>query len=765
MKYLLKKLVRTVTKNWTQFFSVFLMAMLSVLFYTALEGVWNGLHVNISNYAQRSNLADSELVTTGLSNQQIEEIANVKGVKNLSARTKVNGNLLLDGKQKNIEINTFGNQKVSKVLETNGNLPSSKLGYIYLNDKFIQENNLKKGDKIDVSVNGRNATLKIAGEIESPDRMYYTGTSDYIAPESENYGYVFTDSQTLLKYFAIPDINNVVDFTIKEGGYSKKQIRNIVQSKYITIQNRDSNVGVSTAFDRVNQIRNLSILFSVIFILLAILAMYTTIKKVVNQQQNDIATLTSLGMKQSSIAFYYSLYGLLVGISGASLGLVLSPLLAKFIMNTQQQMFSLPSWNISFTPISLLVALFVVLICTSSAYFATNKTKRSTPATLFKSGNSEKMNQHVLLEKFHSLWLRIPYGNKWSIRDNFGNKIQMSMGLLGIIGGLALIMTGFGTKDSMQNQVNTTYGREYTYSNKINLDSVVSEQKVTDLVRYLNAGTIETVYGQIDKHNFEKPIVIFDDNSQKYLKMRMSNNKTISGNGVYISEGIAKEFKLEKGQKITISPSLANNSEKFVISGILKTNSPQSIYISKTVWQKHGFKYKATSILTRKSKETINQKFDGDHLKIVNIGQQRKNANEMITNLNSIFQLIQIFGILLTIVILYNIGSLSFAERTRSYATLEILGFSVRNIRKLTIEENLTITIIGWIIGVPFGYWFLSKYITTFNSAEVIYYPSISIISFILSSIIVVLASTSTIFMFGKRLRNLDMIAATKGIE
>ncbi|MEE8830442.1 MAG: FtsX-like permease family protein [Leuconostoc gelidum] len=93
------------------------------------------------------------------------------------------------------------------------------------------------------------------------------------------------------------------------------------------------------------------------------------------------------------------------------------------------------------------------------------------------------------------------------------------------------------------------------------------------------------------------------------------------------------------------------------------------------------------------------------------------------------------------------------------------LGFSRKKIRNLTIIENLTITTIGWLLGMPFGYWFLSKYVTTFNTSQIIYYPYITHTSIILASIIVIAASLSTIVMIGKRLKQLDMISSTKGVE
>ncbi|MEE8830443.1 MAG: FtsX-like permease family protein [Leuconostoc gelidum] len=96
--------------------------------------------------------------------------------------------------------------------------------------------------------------------------------------------------------------------------------------------------------DRVGQIHNLSVLFSVIFILLAVLAMYTTIRKIIDQQQHDMATLQSLGYSNVILSIYYSMYGLFVGIIGAIAGILSASLLSNFVMQSQKPMFSLSDW-------------------------------------------------------------------------------------------------------------------------------------------------------------------------------------------------------------------------------------------------------------------------------------------------------------------------------------------------------------------------------------------------------------------------------------
>ncbi|WP_395319334.1 ABC transporter permease [Fructilactobacillus frigidiflavus] len=764
MRFLLKKLVRTVFKNWTQFFSVFLMAFLSVLFYTGLEGTWNGMKQNINQYTTRTHLATSTLLSTGLSDHEVSQIKQLPAVSRVSAQTEINTTTYLKGSKRYLSVSTPGTQKLSQTLQTNGHKINRDAEGIYVNEKFAKSNGLHKNSTVTVKFNQQAVKLKVAGLVNSPDKMYYTGSNDFISPQNQDYGYGFISEKTLNNQFKLPQLNNVVEIKDSNNQQVEKRIRKLIGAKYIALQTQKSNVGIATAVDRVGQVRNISILFSIIFILLAVLAMYTTIRKIIDQQQRDMATLQSLGYKNTTLSLYYSMYGLLVGGVGAIVGLGIAPLLSNFVMSSQKPMFSLPSWNIAYTAVPLYVAICVIIICILSALFAAQVNHGLTPAQAFRKGSTAKHGKRVMLESFPAIWQRIPFGNRWSIRDNLGNKVQMLMGLIGVIGGLALVMTGFGTKNSMDNQVDQTYGHEYVYAKKLNLSNTTSQSEIQRITKQVHGEKTETVYSSLQpKGKFDRPLTILDSGSK--INLRTENQQKIKDGGVYVGAGIAKTAYLKKNQTVSLKPSFSDKTLKIKVKGIIKTSAPQGIYMTKHTWQDQGMNFKPTAILTSQQKLSQSVKDNPTVTQVVSLKEQKQNAKQMVDNLSSIFLMIQVFGILLTVVILYNLGSLSFTERSRSYATLEILGFSRNQIRNLTIIENLTITSLGWALGIPFGYWFLSQYVTTFNTSQIIYYPFISTISVGLATVIVVAAALSTVVMMGSRLKKLDMIASTKGVE
>lgn len=123
------------------------------------------------------------------------------------------------------------------------------------------------------------------------------------------------------------------------------------------------------------------------------------------------------------------------------------------------------------------------------------------------------------------------------------------------------------------------------------------------------------------------------------------------------------------------------------------------------------------------------------------------------------------FALLLVVVVLYNLGSLNFVERTRDYATLQVLGFSKRNLQNITMIENLITTSVGWMIGIPMGIWFLRQYVATFSTIRIEYTAYVTWQVLLLASLLVWLTSLLTTVVISRRIKKIDMVEALKGVE
>ena len=448
--------------------SVFLMAMLSIIVFVGLQGAWHGLQVSLNNYLNQNQLPNYWIQSQYITNNDKNKLLATQGIKKVATGTRLqvtqnDHHLIIESYQK--PITSWHQIKGAKYNSQSSN-------GIWLNKEYAKANSIKVGDTLPVTYNSNKVNLKVKGIIQSPNHIYFTGTQDFIAPNYSNYGYAYVSPNTLYGKLGYQEQQNIVEITGKHTNF-RQVSEKIFGKRLLTYYNRQTLSDISTATDRVIEIRNLSYLFSFIFVLLAILAMYTTIQRLIKSQIGEIATFKALGFSNIQIESHYASFGLIVGVLGTIVGIIVAPLVSWFVLNSQRKMFSLPSWQISYNFSALLVMIIIVLICVFSAYFAARGGTKGLPA-IYLHGTTENQGREVWLEHWHGLWKHLTYTSRWGLRDVFINRTRTLMGIVGVAGGIMLTIAGIGMPQSMNHLINKTYNNDYSYHQRVNVNNINS---------------------------------------------------------------------------------------------------------------------------------------------------------------------------------------------------------------------------------------------------------------------------------------------------
>lgn len=751
MKYLNIKLRRDIRKNWTQFFSVFLMAFLSIVVFVGLQGAWKGLDVSLNKFTEDSNLADYWIQGVTVDQNDSEEIQTLDGIDEVNLKTRITV------KRDEQEIIVDASDKfITKPQVVEGKeLSSSKEGEIWLNKEYASENDLALGDTVDIEYNNQTVSLTVAGLVQSADRIYFTGSQEYIAPNYKKYGYGYISEETLETSLDYIGQANLLEIKGEHKGM-RDEVEEVLGKRFVAYFERTTLPDVSNALERVGQIRNLSFLFSFIFILLAILAMFTTIRRLIESQTTEIAVLKALGFSNRRIGLHYSSFGLFIGGLGSLVGALFSPIISLFVLSTQQNMFSVPDWTISYSYGALVVILLVVLVCVLAAYFASSEAIKGLPA-LFLRGGNEKRGKAIFLERIRPLWTRLNYASRWAIRDAIINRARILMGIIGVAGGMMLMIAGIGMPQSINHLVAKAYTQDFTYDKRLSINNY---QAVRDDYDGLGQWVQITQAHYTPDDGYNRLLIVVSEGN--YANMRTTDGKELEEGGIYITDGFAKRAKLSKGQEISLQTSLSDKDYVFNIKGIINSETNQGAYILQDTWEQEGGIFTPSTLLVGKGYDDTN---DENVSSVIKIKDQKENAFNFVRSLMSIFMLIIVFAVLLIVVVLYNLGSLSFVERSRDYATLRVLGFHKKELRDLTFVENVITTFIGWLLGIPAGIWFLGQYVATFSTINLEYTPYVNWLTILLASLIVWICSLSTTFFISRRIQKLDMVQALKGVE
>ena len=398
---------------------------------------------------------------------------------------------------------------------------------------------------------------------------------------------------------------------------------------------------------------------------------------------------------------------------------------------------------------------------------------KNSPANLLRPA-SPKSGRKVLLEKINFLWKRISFSWKVTIRNLFRYKKRIIMTLIGISGCTALLLTGFGIKDSISEIVEIQYGEIETYDALAVLDNPVTE-KSSEINEFLSQNSIsnplyaymETLTFAANNKNIDVYSLAFATNSiDKYFNLKDldGNDLELNDEGAIITEKIAKILNVNIGDTITLRD---NNNEIYVIkiSGISKNYINNYVYMNTNYYNLVFGDISYNTIIANignhgdvlmNSNYFSNIQYTEDSMSML---------QDIFDSMNNIVFLIIGFSSVLAITVLYNLTTINISERVREIATLKVLGFNDKEISMYVYRETIILTIFGIIIGLLLGIGLNAFVLTVAETDEIIFAKEIHYLSYILAIVIMIIFTIVVQIITNFILKKINMIDSLKSVE
>ena len=760
MIFLFKKMIRSVRQFKLQFACVLLLAMLSVIIYSGLEGIWRGIEYGFDSYIQETNLADEWVFASYFTDEDVAEIEKMNGVSEVSERLRITASSAAnDGNDTYLSLDTAGSENISAMKLISGDKYDKALeNSIWLDPDYAKENDITAGQTINITFGGKTIHPTVAGLAMSAERTHYVGTADYYIPDHKQYGYGFM-SDDLREKLGIRINCNLLEIK-SSGSEVKSRINKLLGERFIACYDRDSLFDVSFVSGQADNLKRVSLLFSGLFILLSVLSMRTTIKRLIDAQGSDITTLKSLGFSNRKLTLYYSLYGLLVSVLGTGLGFAFSFPFTAVIRKSQMALILLPKWETKHTAGSLVVILLIIALSLLTSVLAAGKALKDLPAE--SSDGKVTHAKTTLVERVGHIWNRSGFGMKWTFRDASAHKSRIMLGIISVCGSFMLLMVGSGTPDSIKNLTSKSYSEEFVYSYKLTLDQANTPEQTASLAEQLNGQLIQTVQSRItfDGSVTFKPVTIFAQGD--YIGLKTTDGDKLDKSGVYITEGMADSLGVKKGDSIELFPSFSSQSFELSIDGIIPSGMPQTLYVGSQRWTDSGAAFRPSHLLCGDISDPDSLSADTRISQIMTSQQQRSNLTQFQEKITGVFTLMKVVAFVLVVIVLYNLSILSFLERTKEYNTFRVLGFHFSEIRKLASFENIIILVMGTLLGIPFGSKFLEIYCATFSNDTIKIYSALKNVSLVIVCCTVFVCTAITTVLLSRRIKKIDMVQALK---
>ena len=794
---LLRKLLRTAWSYKAQFISMILMMTLGIGIFLGFNMEWKTIEYDVGSFFEATNYADYRLYSeTGFTKDELARIAAIDGVDAATRYLSVNLELRGDSK-KALAVDVSENYNVSTFTLIDGEKYDETGDGIWLSDKFARLNGIELGDTLTLEFQGLELSGEVVGLIKAGEHMICLADSNQVMPDFNTFGYACLSPAKLNAVLREKVLNTIADElqaaglpsdTAKEQAETmltddmladaadqaypqinllsqleKSELEDAVKEalgRTVMVVSKEDHAVYQEAMGEATEGKAMGSILPVLFLAIAILTMVTTMHRIATKEKTQIGVLKALGFKNRTILLHYSFYGLFIGLVGAALGSVLGYFVCKLVMSEDGMMgtyFDMPDWTAATPGFCYPVIAGTVLLLALISFLSVRAQLRGTTAEALRSYTPKKMKQSFL-EKL-PFFGKMSFATKWNLRDLMRHKSRCAMTLVGIVGCMVLMVGGLGMRDTMAGFLDLLDNGVSHYATKVNLIENADLETARQLIAELD-GDWESDSG-ISIDGYTATLDIVHNGGGRFSVIDEDNREIdLRDDGVYLCLRLADRAKI--GEYLEFSPYGSEESYRVKVVGYNRSIMTESVTMTDKCAETLGIPYSVSAIYTEKasseipSSELISGKQDKQQL--------MDSFSSFVSIMDGMVFILIIAAVVLGIVVLYNLGIMSYVERSRELATLKVLGFRSKRIGQLLITQNLWLTVIGVLLGLPAGlgtlYWMLTALAGEYEM-KLMLGPLTYSVSILLTFGVSLLVG----WMVARKNRKIDMVEALKNGE
>lgn len=757
-----KKLFRTIGAYKAQFISMIIMITLGVGMFVGFNMEWVSIQYNMNDFFEKTGYADYFLVSEqGFSAKEAGEIGQIEGVRAISRFLSVNADVK-EQSGDTVALSVSENAEVSGFMLMSGTpYDANDQKGIWLSDRYAKENGIEIGDTLTFLYGGMTLDGQVRGLIKSGEQMICVRDSTQLMPDFSTHGFAYISPAfyaraTGLDYY--PQLH--VLSNLEKEAFGEKA--DAVLGRTTLLMEKSETPSYSAAEGEADEGKTMGAILPTLFLLIGVLTMTTTMHRLTAKEKVQIGTLKALGFSDRRILRHYTAYAFMVGILGIGFGVGLGYAVAYLIMNPNGMMgtyLDLPRWRLCFPWFCYLVLLGILSLLTLIGYLSVRKMLQGTAADALRPYTPPKMRP-LLIEKSR-IFHKLSFGVRWNLRDIARQKSRTAMSLLGIIGCTILVVGSMGMRDTMNAFLKMYYEEGQNYASRIYLSADANEAQRTAVWEKYKGDRSATVSVKAKEKTVSLDIYDLARNHVRIAGKDGNPIRPLSDEGAYLCLRLSEEFGLSEGDTFEISSYGSDQIYTLRVAGVYRSVS-ESIAVSASYAESLNLPFAFDSVYTDTPKEEI---VADAAIKTVQSKQMIMDSFETFTDLMDTMIYLLVFGaLLLGVIVLYNLGVMSYTERYREMATLKVVGFPDRKIGRLLVEQNLWLSVLGVLCGIPLGAAVLSVLLKAL-AGEYEMKMKLTFGTCLIATLLTVAMSLSVSFFISRKNRKIDMVEALKGVD
>lgn len=757
------KVLREIKNNFKTYLSVILIATLAVTLFTGIFANYKNFDDRLQYIYQEANMCEG-IIMTNMHDEKIKEYLDEKEVyyeeRMYFIGTSGSHNVYLTTFDKNSTLNLPYQTSLSESISSS---------MVLVEENFLNRADLKIGDSFDVDLPclQTRISLKIDGTIVHPESLEnsnYNPSFLYVGEEALKQSIYISMNAS----FPYEQVGQMLSTAYNQFLLSDASILDEVKETFGNDDNfryalKRSELPSNMTIDAdVDQAKQLIYIFPVIFYLVAILIILTSISQLIHREGKNIGILKALGFSKYEILFHYMKIFIVLSVIGSLLGSILGPIIVPNVMgNKYNILYQLPKISLPFFRWEYLISVAILIGITAlMSLIACFESLRQVPASCLRGENSVKMNLTILHRiKFFD---KIPLPILMAFRNMKRKWSRTIMVLLGVLGCSALLVCGFGIEDTINYGLDLELEDLIPYD--VSLTYIEQTSKLDELYKIENIKVIDE-YAKysvnVEANQLISSYVFVLPEEASVFQVKYTSESCI------LSRRVAEEIGASVGTEIHFV--YASKRYTATVTEIVDFCISQGVFISKNYFEDLPFTPTGAWITSTDASHNLEIKNQAVEITGVisaqTITEMREHADGVISSIKVMTWTIKIFAILLAIVVLYNLALLNFKERTKDIATLKVLGFSRFEVASSFIIEILFLTFIGALIGLAFGRPLLIAVLSINENPLISYIYHIYPFSYCITVVITCGSSLLINLFFAFLTNRVEMVESLKSVE
>lgn len=551
---------------------------------------------------------------------------------------------------------------------------------------------------------------------------------------------------------------------------------------------RGDNLGYASFDSNAAKVAAIAAVFPIFFFLVAALVSLTTMTRMVEEERALIGTLKALGYSGRQIAVRYLFYAALTGILGSAIGLAVGiRLFPSVIWKAYDMLYRLPPLKTLFIPGYALISSLSMIACTLLAtWSACHRTLVERPAALLQP-RAPKAGRRILLEHVTPIWSRLKFTHKVTARNLFRYQKRLWMTIIGVAGCTALLVTGFGLRDSIGDIVNLQFGELMNYNLTIVLED--SDALGEDLTAAIDGtGAVDRmipaamrnvkVSAEGADRSINASMIAASDDAAfgGYVTLRERKGHApipFGADSVVITEKMGEQLGVSVGDTVTLLDD-DNRQVKVTVTGITENYVSANVYLGQDAWTAAWGELPGWSVLYAVTDTPDTASHDAlatallavDGVRALSFSDDlRGQFNDLLANIDYIVVVLIVCAGLLAFIVLYNLININITERMREIATIKVLGFYDSEVAGYVFRETTLLTLLGTAAGLALGIFLHAFVVRTAEVDAVMFGRSIYPLSYALSAAITMAFGLLVNLVMMRKLRDIDMVESLKSVD